>query len=938
MIDDRYEDILGENEPNSEDIDKKEESVNEEKEEERSNFENVQTPSFNIDVEVERHIKNAFSLLRERKLQEAKIELDEAYNLDENNPYIYLGKVLLKYNFKCIEDLEKTANIQVVTDNFFKAGIELAEGKLRTRLKKIVDDVNFNYSESNLSKANLEELLFHLKIQEEKKLDYTYTISLILGLLYRNFRYFDRRYIDNNFLSDTFLTEIRTYDKNFNYYLDILYRYSYIRDINDIIQRIISEHNDVYGYVLVLFYREVPSITSKEELQKIKDYLEVTYINHEADEIIYLINEKCRSGSRGSKKVAIVLCSTLAGILLLVGVGTGVGLYISNQSATIDGMRYRKNSTGGFTLVSINSEISNVSFPESVKNLPITEISSTAFKGKNIKSIESFPNDITSIPDNAFEGCKYLEEFTFERNSTLTSIGEEAFKDCIVLNDFIIPSTVSKIGKNAFENTPELTNFTNNSSKSFDGEYCGLTARYCTYKYYKDDKEVERTLAYYSWDKTITLPIGEKSDYEFAGYSDKDSGDFLTVVSKTDTTCTIEINDGEEMNLVANYVTASSYVKNGVTYTRNEDNNSYSVTGFDYEEFLKGSLISTKSDLVLEDKVNGFLVTGIASEAFKDDANLTEISLPYGLKTIEEKAFIGASKLKKVYFNALPDEDTKYTLSSVGESAFEACSSLSEVVLEGVDSINIGLDAFKNCSSLTSITNNTGKNFTDSECSEAGLEQKTLNIYNRVNSDGETYVTSKKSYYLLQNVITIENYASTEENERVLLKYDTNSTTYKTATITSDNKVEIDLSSNTTIVEVYYERSLTAEEKELLNKISDDCFNESYDANAGNPITITPNFNLPSSIGNKSDFNVTTTLTYNTSMFTYTESSNQYEFSFIEPYSSQYDFVYQETNFKDDDLTSDVTFTVTLSGSKSNIEEIKLSKVIPIHYRAKTSS
>lgn len=938
MIDDRYEDILGENKPNSEDIDKKEESVNEEKIEERSNFENVQTPSFNIDVEVERHIKNAFSLLRERKLQEAKIELDEAYNLDENNPYIYLGKVLLKYNFKCIEDLEKTANIQVVTDNFFKAGIELAEGKLRTRLKKIVDDVNFNYSESNLSKANLEELLFHLKIQEEKKLDYTYTISLILGLLYRNFRYFDRRYIDNNFLSDIFLTEIRTYDKNFNYYLEILYRYSYIRDINDIIQRIISEHNDVYGYVLVLFYREVPSITSKEELLKIKDYLEVTYINHEADEIIYLINEKCRSGSKGSKKVAIVLCSTIAGILLLAGVGTGVGLYVYDQSATVDGMYFRKNNSGGFTLTSISSDVGDtITFPDSVRNLPITEISSTAFKGKNIKSIESFPNDITSIPDNAFEGCKYLEEFTFERNSTLTSIGEEAFKDCIVLNDFVIPSTVSKIGQNAFENTPELTDLTNNSSVDFDGEYCGLTPRYCSYTYYENNEEKEGVKQYYSWDKTITLPVGSKTNYEFGGYEDKNGNLLNYSVSSDSSECTVIVNNGEEMNLTAKYITTSTYIKNGVTYTRNLDDSSYSVTDFDYEEFLTATGTTGKQDLTIEDSINGYLVTNIASNAFKDDTNLLKVSLPYGLKTIEKNAFIGAIKLQTISFNTLPSDKsvTSYSLSSIGESAFESCTALTTFTLEGLSTIEIESDAFKNCTALTSMTNNTGKEFSVSECSTMGLSAKTVRVYNResstdiVASDGYT----SESYYLLIDTIIVTNYSSTTDNERVVFSYDLK--TYEEAT-TDRNGVVLDVSSSPAMIYVDYERSLTSSEKEA---ITEDCITYSYAAEVGNALSITPEFEMPTSVGDDNKFDIDITLTsYDQDLFTFITTSDQYEFSFTENNTSKYDFIYDEKNATQDSLKSEITFTVTIKSKLTATVEKTTTKSLYIYYKEKASS
>lgn len=804
MIDDKYEDILGkdeekeESDSNSEDIKEEEQSVN--------------PPSFNIEEEVEKHVKNAFSLLRERKLQEAKEELDEAYNLDENNPYIYLGKVLLKYNFEGLEELEKTANIQVVTDNFFKAALELAEGRLKERLKKVVEEVNYNYSESNLMKASFEELLNHLKIQVEKKLDYTYTISLILGQLYRNFRFFDRSYVDANFLSDTFLTQIKTYDRNFNYYIEILYHYDSIKEVKDIIQRIIAEHNDILGYVLFLFYREVPSIQSKEELYEIRDFLEVTYINHEADELIYSIDQKCHSrGGKFNKKAAIIVLSTIAGIAVLAGTGTGVGVYVYNQSATIDGIHYQRNSTG-FTLTSISANISEVTFPDSVRDTPITAISATAFAGKNITKVVDFPKEITEIPANAFEGCALLETFTFENNSSLTSIGKEAFKDCVALTTFEVTEKVTTIGSNAFLNTPELIYITNNSDKEFDGEDAGLTARTCTFTYEKDGISQSGTETYYSWDKTINIPTGSKTNYDFEGYYNG-STEYRT--SNIDTKlglCDVAVS-GKSMNIIARYVTGATVTIDGVTYSKNEDGASYSVSGFDYETFkTTGTGSNASTTLVFKDKINDYPVTGINDSVFKGETNLTSVSFPYYIEKIGTSAFEGATKLKTIKFNSKPTTDTTstgYSLTSIGASAFKGCVALETVTLEGKSTLTIGNNTFGECTGLKKLTNNSNATFDNTACAAMGLAAKTLSITNRTSSTSATTSSSNTTYYLIQKTLAVTDYSGT--SEKAAISYGQYSS-YSEAETRGGNVI-IDLTSSPSYVTIAYEKTLTTSEK-----------------------------------------------------------------------------------------------------------------------------
>ena len=76
-------------------------------------------------------------------------------------------------------------------------------------------------------------------------------------------------------------------------------------------------------------------------------------------------------------------------------------------------------------------------------------------------------------------------------------------------------------------------------------------------------------------------------------------------------------------------------------------------------------------------------------------ANVTSITLPDGVKSIETYAFYGCSSLTSI---TLPDGVT-----SIGFYAFSGCTSLTSITLpDGVTSIGDG--AFYSCTSLTSIT------------------------------------------------------------------------------------------------------------------------------------------------------------------------------------------------------------------------------------------
>ena len=76
---------------------------------------------------------------------------------------------------------------------------------------------------------------------------------------------------------------------------------------------------------------------------------------------------------------------------------------------------------------------------------------------RSITSI-TIPESVTSIGENAFNGCADLTSVTIP--NTVTSIGENAFNGCADLTSVTIPNTVTSIGKNAFNGCTDLTSVT----------------------------------------------------------------------------------------------------------------------------------------------------------------------------------------------------------------------------------------------------------------------------------------------------------------------------------------------------------------------------------------------------------------------------------------------------------------------------------------------
>jgi RNA polymerase sigma factor (sigma-70 family) len=99
---------------------------------------------------------------------------------------------------------------------------------------------------------------------------------------------------------------------------------------------------------------------------------------------------------------------------------------------------------------SIRNEIQQVELPDN-----LTSIGDYAFAGcKNLNSCHYYDTAVTRIGNSAFEGCT---NFTIVLPATLTSVGDRAFAGCVEARRLILPAALREISSTAFQGCDKLS-------------------------------------------------------------------------------------------------------------------------------------------------------------------------------------------------------------------------------------------------------------------------------------------------------------------------------------------------------------------------------------------------------------------------------------------------------------------------------------------------
>ena len=309
----------------------------------------------------------------------------------------------------------------------------------------------------------------------------------------------------------------------------------------------------------------------------------------------------------------------------------------------------------------------------------------TAFKGSSILAFTELKyfTSLEKIADNAFEGCVSLVKITMPEQ--LTIIGTSAFNGCTNLKKIAIPNAVTSIGDDAFYGCTSLTSVTIPDSVTKIGDYAFDSCTSLTDTYVN----ITDLAAYATSNNTHFFP----------GYK------HLLVDSR-------EITELVIPDSVTSIGEDAFYKCTSLTSVTIPD----SVTEIGDCAFLGCTSLTS---VTIPDSV-----TEIGDCAFLGCTSLTSVTIPDSVTSIGDYAFRSCTSLKAFYGKFASSDNrclivdgvlnsfapaglTEYTIpnsvTSIGRSAFEDCTSLTSVTIP--DSVtSIGWWAFYNCSSLTSVT------------------------------------------------------------------------------------------------------------------------------------------------------------------------------------------------------------------------------------------
>ena len=176
---------------------------------------------------------------------------------------------------------------------------------------------------------------------------------------------------------------------------------------------------------------------------------------------------------------------------------------------------------------------------------------------------------------------------------------------------------------------------------------------------------------------------------------------------------TYQFENGQEVNI------------SGITYWYNRENASVYVKGLENGELA--TTVTIPETIRVGQKE--YQVTAIGWAAFSQCTNLESITLPDGLKSIDDYAFDQCTNLESI---SLPD-----SVTAIGERAFMDCTSLESISLpDGVTTI--GHSVFFGCTSLESITLPDGLKSIEGQAFWECTSLKSINLPDSVTAIGES--------------------------------------------------------------------------------------------------------------------------------------------------------------------------------------------------------
>ena len=353
----------------------------------------------------------------------------------------------------------------------------------------------------------------------------------------------------------------------------------------------------------------------------------------------------------------------------------------------------------------------------------LTEIRGETFENTAISTI-TIPATVTRFSNNdngnVFAGCTNLRSVIFEEGSQITDFGSGCFSGCSQLVDINIPSSVRYLG--GFSNCTSLTKIDIPEGVTSIGSFSGCTnlsnitipasVTNIGQNAFKDCTKLSciaipsgvtsiGSYAFYNCDglRTVSIPASVTSMGSYAFYS-------------CDNLLEVTFEQGSQLTAIANNAFYYCKILKGIAIPENVTSiGDYAFQGCKQLESLKfeGNALKTIGKQAFSDSSSSYgycAITGtvtipasvetIGEHAFYKNKIQNLVFQPNSnLKTINKCAF-GYNSIKQLFIPA--------SVTSIGESAFLDCKSLTDITFESGSMLSsLGYQAFSRCEKLISV-------------------------------------------------------------------------------------------------------------------------------------------------------------------------------------------------------------------------------------------
>lgn len=405
------------------------------------------------------------------------------------------------------------------------------------------------------------------------------------------------------------------------------------------------------------------------------------------------------------KKIRSLIYAGL-GLILCVLLCGGVGMTAQAEESKTYGDFTYEEAKDGITITGYTGEAKKVVIPDKINGTEVISIGNKAFWECTSLTGVTIPEGVTSIGDRAFEHCASLTSVTIPEG--VTSIGNDAFSLCGNLTSISLPKSLTSIGSYGFSGT-DLTSITiPENVRSIGCEAFFLCDKLKKVVLPEGITRISsKTFAMCSNLTSITIPDSVTSigNGVFCGCSK------LKSVVIPDSVIEIDVfkkgeNQGEYWWLLFDPNTTIICNKNSAAYKYAKENNlpiklmpkpakkGTILTVPSKKIKVKVTSSSKKNPTVAVMKITNkkakkltipstvkvggvtYKVTAVASQAFKGNKNLTNITIGRGITKIGNEAFAGCKNLKKITVTA-------GNLTTIRKSAFKGINKKATITVKG---------------------------------------------------------------------------------------------------------------------------------------------------------------------------------------------------------------------------------------------------------------